>query len=92
MATPLGIVHLLDELRLVVKVEYGDAVLTEEIDEVFLVHPRNLRAVAQRHTLGRVKVQRGGSPREVESVSAAHFVVVEDLVRNLEDYLAHVGE
>ena len=66
--------------------------MTEEIDEVFLAHPCNLRAVAQRHPLGRAKVQRGGSLREVESVSAAHFVVVEDLVRNLEDYLAHVGE
>ena len=44
MATTLGIVHLLVELRLVVEVEYGDAVLPEEVDEVLLVHPRDLCA------------------------------------------------
>ena len=46
LATTLGIVHLL-----IVEVEYGDAVLPEEIDEVLLVHPRDLRAVAQRNPL-----------------------------------------
>ena len=47
LATTLGIVHLLGELRLVVEVEYGDAVLPEEVDEVLLVHPRDLCAVAK---------------------------------------------